>query len=64
MISWSLSGNCVTARDSSIVCVASSVLQSWSPNSLNVTAASSWRIRSRAVFGGTKYSVPSKMCRL
>ena len=52
----------MTARDSSIVCVASSVLPSWSAYSLNVTAASSCCSRSRAFFGGTKYSVPSKMC--
>ena len=63
-ISWSPSGNCVTARDSSIVCVASSVLPSWSEYSLNVTAASSCWSRSRACGGGTKYSVPSKMWRV
>ena len=40
-----VNGKWVTARDSSMVWVASSVLQSCSPNSLNVTAASSWRIR-------------------
>ena len=49
-------------RDSSIVCVTSSVLPSWSEYSLNVTAASSCWSRSRALRGGTKYIVPSKMC--
>ena len=43
------SGNSVTARDSSIVCVASRVLPSCSEYSLNVTAASSWRSRSVGV---------------
>ena len=52
----------MTARDSIIDWVASSVFPSCSPYSLNVTAASSWRSRSVAFFGGTKYSVPSKMC--
>ena len=47
-----------------MVWVASKVLASWSAYSLNVTAASSWASRSRAFFGGTKYSVPSKMCLL
>src|SRR5439155_24392969 len=53
-ISWSFSGNSLIARDSSMVCVASSVLLSCSAYSLNVTAASSWLIRSLAFFGGTK----------
>ena len=49
------------ARDSTIVWVASSVLASCSPYSLNDTAASSCAMRSRGVRGGGKYSVPSKM---
>ena len=42
--------------------MASRVLASCSPYSLNETAAISCATRSRGVFGGTKYSVPSKMC--
>ncbi len=46
MTSWSHSGNSVIAPDSSMVWVASSVLPSWRPYSLNVTTASSCCSRS------------------
>ena len=60
--SWSQSKNRSTTWDSTIVWVASSVLASCRPYSLNDTAASSWAMRSLGVRGCGKYSVPSKMC--
>src|SRR5439155_17867807 len=62
--SWSFSGNDESTPDSSIVCVASSVLQSWRPYSLCVARVISWATRSRAVRDGVKYRLPSKMCEL
>jgi hypothetical protein len=41
-------------------CVAFNVLASWRANSLKVTADISWAMRSRALRGGMKYTLPSK----